>query len=545
MPASAQRKRIVALDWDARSLRIVHAALGKRGVKIDRLLAAPMPPDVDPLDPGQMGGHIRRVLDQQHISTRYTIVDIPRDQAILTTLRLPTAAPDELPGMVEIQVAKELPFPADEAVIDFATPHASADDGPTTDVLVAAVRREVLQQYEATCYAAGLRLERIGLRPYASKVAIGELLKDAMPERVLFIDVMPTLMEIDVLREGQLVFSRAASVMIPDRGGDETGSASGSGDAGGEVDAPADEDSSTSLRLAAAPRDDGGGSSVRDLVLEVTRSIEAYRAGDHGARIDHVVVGGDVGIEDALGDAIQDRLHIPTERYNPARTFGWSPDEGAGAAAFASTLGLALGQVEVRALHFDFLHPKQAVSVARERLKKAPLAAGAVVLFVVAGVLGASAYTKPARDELARIEARIAELEAEQGEYTRFLKLMDTIEGFDTDQLIWVDVLYDIFSVLEDNKTLVLSQIEMNQKDQFVLLKTRTKDAHTATDVAKALQAFRREGCTKPRFKVIVGAQAEKRGQRYPYVQDLRIKVLNDKPRQKGTERSARRSKAL
>jgi hypothetical protein len=32
-------KKIVAVDWDTHTLRIVHAVLGKRGVKIDRLLS--------------------------------------------------------------------------------------------------------------------------------------------------------------------------------------------------------------------------------------------------------------------------------------------------------------------------------------------------------------------------------------------------------------------------------------------------------------------------------------------------------------------------
>jgi hypothetical protein len=57
-------KKIVAVDWDTRTLRIVHALLGKRGVKIDRLLSAAIPPDVDLASPEQLGRHIRRVLDQ-------------------------------------------------------------------------------------------------------------------------------------------------------------------------------------------------------------------------------------------------------------------------------------------------------------------------------------------------------------------------------------------------------------------------------------------------------------------------------------------------
>ncbi|MGB2988227.1 MAG: pilus assembly protein PilM, partial [Phycisphaerae bacterium] len=203
MSGRARPNKIVAIDWDASTLRVVHALMGKRGVKIDRLLSVEIPSDLDPANPEQMGLYIRRTLDQEGIGTKHAIVDIPRDQTILKILKLPAAQPDELPGMVEIQIAKELPFPVREAVIDFVVgPHT--DDAATADVLVAAVRREQSEQYQAIFAAAGLRLDRIGLRPYANKVAACELLKHGLPERVLFIDVRPTFMEIDVLRNSAL-----------------------------------------------------------------------------------------------------------------------------------------------------------------------------------------------------------------------------------------------------------------------------------------------------------------------------------------------------
>ena len=84
------------------------------------------------------------------------------------------------------------------------------------DVLVAAIRHDALSRYEATLSAAGLKLDRIGLRPYANKFAVSSLLRHAMPERVLLIDVGPTLTEINVFRDSFLAFSRAASVAVPE-----------------------------------------------------------------------------------------------------------------------------------------------------------------------------------------------------------------------------------------------------------------------------------------------------------------------------------------
>jgi type IV pilus assembly protein PilM len=524
--AKLRHGKIVALDWDARTLRVVNAIVTNRGVKIDRLLAAAIPPELDVADPAQMGVHIRRVLDEERIGTTHAVVDIPRDQAILKTLNLPSTRVEDFPGMVEIQIARELPFPAGEAVIDFVV--SGAAEGGASDVLVAAVRREVLHHYETVVRHAGLRLERVGLRPYANQVAVAELLKHAIPEHVLFIDLGPTLTEIDVFRNGSLTFSRAASVVIPK--GEATTIESG----GLRLSLPVEAGSGAMQEAAGARPSSAGDSVIQSLVVEVTRSIEAYRTMDAGANIDHVVIGGDLGVEEALAETLHKRLGVTTQLYNPATAFGWEPDEGAAAAAFASALGLVLSHADGGSLHFDFHHPKRTESRTQRRLRKAPLAAAVAVLFIAAAGIVAARTTKPERDDLARIEASIKELEERQSEYKKFLDVAGVIREFDKGQLVWVDELRDAFLLMPSNEEWLLTNLDMNQKERRITLKTKSKNRETALDVEKRLEAFRREGRDRARFEVRVGGQAEKKGEKYPFQQDVRITVLNDEAPKKG-----------
>jgi len=503
-------------------LRVVHALMGKRGPKIDRVLAVAIPKGLDSTDPEQMGGHIRRALQQEGITTKTAIVDIPRDQSTLSSLKLPVASPDDLPGMVEIQIAKELPFPVSDAVIDFAVP-AGKPEGLTMDVPVSAVRREVLQRYEATIAAAGLKLDRVGLRPYAHKVALCDRLKHAMPDLVVFIDVRPTLTEIDVLRGGALAFSRAASALIPvmaDMPGTESSPS----------DAP---DVDTGPRLTFTPHGMASESEasveacVQNLVIEVTRSFEAYRATDPGAQIDLIVIGGDVGIEQDLADALQRQLSVSTELYNPASSFGWEPDDGAAASAYAATLGLVLAQSDDVALHFDFLHPKKATSVTQERLRRAPLVAAVIALFLVAGWVLLTGLTAKDREELVTIEKQIAELEVKVKDNRKFLNFVDEIKDFD-EQYVWVDVMQDVVSVLPSHEEIVLGHLSVRQDDGQVVLKTQTKRRETASEVIRSLESFRRDSCSDPRFKVTMPSQSEQPKDLYPFSQELRIELLQD-----------------
>ncbi len=520
MPGRRQPGKILAIDWDARTLRVVHAQISKRGVKVDRVLAVGLPQGLDSKDPKQLGRHIRRVLDQEEINTKHAVVDIPRDQATLNTLTLPAAMPEELPGMVEIQIAKELPFAVEEAAVDFVAGEPQ-DDGKTVAVQVAAVRREALEHYEATFAAAGLKLERVGLRPFANKVAVCELLKHAMPERVMFIDVRPTLTEIDVLRQSSLVFSRAASVLIPQNLGEGT-----------RLSLVRDETNAGTSELPKRSGEDVFKSSpdrvVDTLVLEVTRSIEAYRATEPGATMDHAVIGGDLGVEEALAEAIQQRLNITTETYNPASAFGWDPDEGAAAAAFAATLGLVLGQLDETSARFDFLHPKKTVSVAKERLRKAPLVAVIVVLFVAAGGMVLEQVTGPKREMLVQVEEQIAELEGHKKANRKFLKLVDEIREFDQKPLVWVDVLHDAMLALPSHEEFILTHVDMKQKDKMIVFKTKGKARETAEEVVERLTEFRRAGADRARFRTQMGTQSDKEAERYPFVQTLRTEVLDD-----------------
>lgn len=545
MPRSRQGK-LLALDWDSHALRIVHAVLQKRGVKIDRILSVAVPAEIDSMDPEAMGAHIRRALDQEGISTRSAVVDVPRDQAILKSLALPAAKPEDLPGMVAIQIAKELPFASSEASIDFAVGHQE-EGSPTADVIVAAIRHEALDYYKQTVNAAGLRLERVGLRPYACTLAVNRQLQFSEPERVMFVDVRPTLTEIDVIRRRCLAFSRAAEVLVLGDGG-----ARGEAD---EQDPPlrlsrdASHDDDADISLASehagsselmrsgssAPSRRGKMGIVNALVMEVTRSIEAYRSGDAGARIDQIVVGGDLGVEADLAATLQSRLELPTELYNPATAFGWEPDEGAAASGYAATLGLVLGESDGDDAHFDFLHPKRTVSTTTRRLKKAPLVAAVVALFAVAGIGGFASATKPDRMKLNQIRTDIEAIRDKEREYKKFLAIVEDVEAFDAEQYVWPDVLLNIVSVLPSHRDLVIESLELRQDDGEVKMKTRAKEREIATTVVQQLEAFRRPDCKKPRFDASFGPQTEKRGELYPFSQDFEVIVLDDGAGPSGT----------
>ncbi len=502
--AKAKKRRIVCLEWDGRSLRVVEATVSKKGASLEKVVSLLIPADVDLGDASAMGQWIRRALDEQGITAKLAVVDVPRNQAILTTLNLPTVVARELPSMVEFQIAKELPFPVSEAVVDFAVPHNVTEK--TAPVLVAAVRNEVLEHLKAVVTSAGLKVERVGLRPFASKTAVCRLLGETMPERVLFVDVGPTLTEIDVITADSVPFSRAADVLVP-------------GDAG--------EPRTIKLGPTGQPPETTGDALtlplfsveavVESLVLEVTRSVEAYRARERGQRISHAIIAGSMGIEEALQEALQNRFDFTVEVYNPASTFGWSAEEGASACGFASVFGLVLSHDADPSQHFDFLHPKKPVTQTEVRLRKAPRLVGWAAAIIVTLMLG---YWTTIRDDLAtkaKLQKDIDELLADREEKEQFIKLVKQVKDFDDQQVRWLDEFGALVMQLPSNQEFVLNELRMEAADRKILADARFPEKgelgwELPHELKHKLESSIRPGATKPHYEVDLQLRGENPG---------------------------------
>ncbi len=433
LPGPLADRKVLALDWDRESIRIVHTSTSRKGPRGVRGVFVPVTEGVDIDDPEALGQFIGRALKQRRIRTRRAIVSIPRDQAVLHMLSLPNVPPDEMPSVVHFQITKELPFALEEAKIDFATFPAEAE-AENVDVLVAAVRNDVLEHYQQVCQNAGLQLERVGLRPFANTVAALYGREDEQTGCLLLVDVGPTLTEIDLIRQGRLSFSRAASVNVPILPAVRSqGSLEGEG---GPV--------------MIAPTDTEQEEAVESLMVEVNRTIEAYRVTDPGAEIGSVVIGGSCGIEDRLCREIEERFGAPARLYNPGETIAKLADRGDEFAAFSAPLGLSIGHGTEGVLHFDFLHPKEPVDLGRERARRIPMIAASVLLLLVA-MMGFRWRVGSIRDaEVEVVKEKAEKLKEEAKEVDEFKDQVMAASAWAERELVWLEELATITNLFPD-----------------------------------------------------------------------------------------------
>ena len=546
-------KQFISLDWDSRSLRVVQWRASKHQVRALKSLSAELPDDVAVKDAESMGQFLRAVLSRERIRTRSVIVDIPRDQAVLNSMSLPAVDLSDLAGMVQLQIAKELPFPLDDAVVDFAVTEHD-DSAESADVLVAAVRHDVLHFYQAVCAHADLKLDRVGLRPYANMVAVNEMLGAQATGRVMFIDIGPALTEIGILREGTLVFSRAASVSLDEDQGDsfderldtlldsETeDTAEQSAETVIEIDSPAALDNEPQPSL-----DDR---ILDELMVEITRSTEAYRSTDPGARFDHVIVGGSSGLEDRLAARVTKRFGVAAKTYNPETQLKPAKHRGAGLTAFAAAVGLGLGHATEGKLQFDFLAPKKPLDAAARRRRQLPRVAAMIAALALFGGAAYAVGIHPKKGRIAELETEVAALDKQLDTFKKVSDIVKQVEAWEQSQLVWPDALKKLSEVFPDNEQAYLEDLDLNAPKNEISFRILAANRQVVDDLISRLSEFTRPGGKKgeklPQFKVGT-SQISSTGRDPKYRTATRVTITSsrvDELKSKGRPGSNKRSR--
>jgi len=515
--ANLTGKRLLAIDWDTLSLRVVQFRALKEKVEILKALSVPMPAEIRQDDAESLGAFLRQAMLQAGIRDKRAALTIPREKVVLNTLTVPPTPLDELPALIQFQIVKELPFAADQATLDFAV-RGDFDAKTPTEVLVAAVRNEAMSFYTQVAREAGLDLQRVGLRPHANLVAFSAGSEKATRGLCLAIDIGPSLTEINVIRDGGLVFSRSASVRLP---------------TAAEMGVSTDTLVDSRIVGHAVPNMDATTEMFRDavgtLMVEITRSIEAYRATDPTAKLDQIIVAGATGVETTLAETLHERLGAHAELYNPGLALDLPPQRARELRGFSAAIGLAMEFHSVGPGHFNFLSPKKSVTAREKRMRPARPAALAVVMVLLGTVLYRQFVVTPKENEVEALKKSISAMKLEVNGPNG--GKVDGVEGlgkrvaavqnwFDA-QHVWTSRLVHVTHAFPSDKDAYATAISFSDQPPVIEVQMQTK----RSDVSKQfVDALKREGYTAS-----TGAQTEsvnKLG--YPYADSVKIFLTAD-----------------
>lgn len=424
-------KRFIVADVGVEVLSAVQLTVHRTSVHVDRFVSAPIPGTVSVADASAVGRWVGGVLAEGRFDRLPLVLVAARGAVGLKRLELPPCAPDELPSMVALRMAGQLPFDAGSAVIDYAV-HGDGSSGHDKVVVIAAgIPEAVVTRHREIAAASGYRLARIALRPLATAALCSD--------RARAIESGGALLAVDVRDDGSVeVVVEYGSGMRFARGVDL-----------GIVD-----------EAERADRD----RLVRRIAIEVQRSWMSYRVTDDSPDVARVVVLGDSRLAAGVAQQVRTTLERETEVLTSRSVVeGDTSDLG----ACWPLVGVGIQYLEGRDW-IDFAHPKRAPDLAARRRQRWLGAAGVVI--VASAIAWQVGHARLARlqDELDAIERAVNELKPQRVEVVRDRLRLEHVRRWEAARMDSVSHLEHILTQLPDPKELIIGSLAFSQESDGI-----------------------------------------------------------------------------
>lgn len=209
---------MLGLDISSSSVKLVELGRNAAGQLVLERCA------IEPLERGwitdgniekfdEVADAVRRLVKKSGTRTKNVAMALPPSAVITKKIVLPGDLTDqELEFQVEAEANQYIPFPLEEVSLDFCVVGPSQTSAGDIDVLIAASRREKVQDIQGLAEAAGLKPVIVDVESYASRLATGRLIEN-LPNKgagivVALFEVGALTTSMQVIRDDEVLYER-------------------------------------------------------------------------------------------------------------------------------------------------------------------------------------------------------------------------------------------------------------------------------------------------------------------------------------------------
>jgi len=315
---SSQAPPLIGLDLSSSGVKLVELSGSiESGLRLERYAIESLPKGA--ITDGNIENievvtdAVRRVIKKSGAKIKNVALALPTAAVITKKIMLPAGLPEEV---LEIQVESEanqyIPFALDEVALDFAVigPAANAED---VEVLLAASRREKVEDRVAVAESAGLKAVVMDIESYAIR-ATTERIINLMPNEgegqiIALFSIGAYTTTISVTLNGQTIYEREQAF------------------GGNQLTQDISRTFGLSLEEAEAKKRAGDlpENYGRDLLLpfadsialEVTRALQFFFTSTPYSRVDQILLAGGCAVIPGLVDVVGNRTQAATSILNP------------------------------------------------------------------------------------------------------------------------------------------------------------------------------------------------------------------------------------
>ena len=310
---------LIGVDISSSAIKLVELSpAGRDGYRLERYVIEPIAKET--VTEGNIanleaaGESLRRAWRRMGTNIKRVAMALPASAVITKKVIIP-AAPreDDLEVQVESEANQYLPFALDEVNLDFQV-MGQAPTGPEeVEVLIAASRKEKVEDRVAVAQSAGLKPVVMDVESYAAQAAI-ELVENQLPgksqERIIAsVDIGATVMRIAMFKDGQSLYVREQQI-----GGNQL-----TQEIARHFNIDPDE-AEKEKRSGSLP--DGYTQEVlqpfmENVSLEIARALQFFFTSTQYNKVDHILLGGGCAMLPGLEDIVANRTQVNTLVANP------------------------------------------------------------------------------------------------------------------------------------------------------------------------------------------------------------------------------------
>jgi len=316
---SRQAAPLLGIDISSSSVKLVELGKDKAGGLVLERCA------IEPLERGwitdgniekfdEVAEAVRRVVKKSGARTKNVALALPSSAVITKRITLPGGMTEqELEVQVESEANQYIPFSLDEVSLDFCVIGPSKNSPGDIDVLIAASRREKVQDRQGLAEAAGLKPIVVDIESNASRLAAGRLI-EALPGKgsnamvALFeVGALTTSMQVilndEVLYDRDQAFGGAQLTQLIVR------------QYGFSV-----EEAETKKRNGDLPEDYQSAvlrPFVDSMAQEIVRALQFFFTSTPHNRVDHIMLAGGSAPLPGLTEAVTQQSGFPCSSLNP------------------------------------------------------------------------------------------------------------------------------------------------------------------------------------------------------------------------------------
>ncbi len=311
---------IIGVDISSSSVKLLELSQSPKGngFIVERYAIEPLPKDavsdgnINNLD--GLAESLHRAWKRLGTRTKKISVALPAAAVITKKILLPAGMREEdLEYQVESEANQYIPFALEEVNLDFQVLGPAPGNADEIEVLLAASRKANVEDRVAVAEAADLKVIIVDVEPYAAETAFtqiqAQLPDNAVDKSVALIDIGASVMNVNVLRNGQSIYTRDQQI-----GGDQLTQLIQ------EHFGLTDEQAESAKRNGGLP--DNYESDVlspfrENLVMEVARALQFFFTSSQYNEVDYIVLAGGCAVLPGLDDAVATRTQVSTMVANP------------------------------------------------------------------------------------------------------------------------------------------------------------------------------------------------------------------------------------